>query len=217
MSKKTKNVVNETAPETPIHTPRLDGPEADAFDAAADAKDEEYAAEAPIEAVEVTAGLDAELAPDKVMPKAKSKVSKKSATKASLKTAKAARTETRKAAKDDPKLPKWKGATLLPDVCDGYLASIEEGMTPASFLTYKRILALACEELGPKTDVASISTKRVLGYLTGDALTRKKSGAAKSHHSVNQHRRVVRHMLLWAERVGIVEKAPVPELEAATV
>lgn len=128
---------------------------------------------------------------------------------------KATAPKTKKATpKDDTtKIPKWRGATTMTDVCAGYMESLKEAdKSEGTCASYRAELVLACNDIGADTDVKELKPARVLKFFLSDGVTKKRNGKHKSPLSIDKTRRVLRQALVWAAKAGIVETAPVPEL-----
>jgi len=106
------------------------------------------------------------------------------------------------------------GATLA-DAFAGYLRSLEDaGKSPGTCFSYRLELVMAGVELGTDTKIANLTPERVLLCFTSDRVMKTRGGRPKSPLSIDKTRRVVRQALTWAERAGMVAKAPVPEMVA---
>ncbi len=73
---------------------------------------------------------------------------------------------------------------------------------------------LAQDELGAETPLADLTPERVAEFYTSKRVTKLRSGKQKSQLSIDKTRRVLRLALVWAAERGIVENAPIPEVEA---
>jgi len=110
-----------------------------------------------------------------------------------------------------------KHAQSLAGLADAYAGKmLGDGKTPGTIASYKAELALAMKHLGAETAIAKLTVEKVRAYFESDAVTRLRSGRAKSPLSVDKTRRVLRLALVWAQEQGWVAKAPVPEMPAAS-
>ncbi len=131
----------------------------------------------------------------------------------------------RKSAKKTPsegkgqKKSKRKAKNLSPEMTIGelaenYLAHLEdEGKGHGTLFSYGIELKMACRELGAGTKVSSLTTKKVRNYFESDSVTRNRKGKPKAKPTVDKSRRVFRLALTWLEEIGVLAKAPVPDMK----
>ena len=109
-----------------------------------------------------------------------------------------------------------KSDATLADVFASYVEAMEnDGKSGGTIASYKMELALAVDEMGVDTKIADLTPERVVIYFGCDRLVKTRSGRAKSPLSIAKSQRVLRQALQHAEAVGLVAKAPLPELAAS--
>ena len=109
-----------------------------------------------------------------------------------------------------------KSDATLADVFASYVEAMEnDGKSDGTISSYRMELALAGDELGVDTKIADLTPERVVIYFGCDRLVKTRSGRAKSPLSIAKSQRVLRQALQHAEAVGLVAKAPLPELAAS--
>lgn len=185
MGKKNKTTEFTRTPEVPDATPIAE-------------------AEAPTETATAVAEPEAP-------PKAK-RVKKAKAPKAE-KVVKAAKPKGKKATKAENSVEVEPGT--IPDLANAWIGAQVKTMTPATRASYLGDLGVAARHFGEKKKVSAITKKAVLDFFTSDVVMKKRNGKSKSPLSINKTRRAFRMCLEWAAESGLIESAPVPEIESA--
>ncbi|MBN1268625.1 MAG: hypothetical protein JXB04_03480 [Kiritimatiellae bacterium] len=106
-----------------------------------------------------------------------------------------------------------KGATFG-DLAEAFIAHLESvGKSHGTLASYAIELKLAQAVLGADTRVADLTEKQVRAFFVSDRVTLKRSGERKAEVGIQKTRRVARMSLEWAEEIGLVTKAPIPDLK----
>ena len=103
----------------------------------------------------------------------------------------------------------------LGELAENYLAHLEEeGKGHGTLFSYGIELKMACRELGAGTKVASLTEKKVRAYFESDAVTKNRKGKYKAKPTIDKTRRILRLALTWLEEIGVIEKAPIPDMKS---
>ncbi len=107
------------------------------------------------------------------------------------------------------------GVATLGDLSAAYAVQMEnDGKSAGTIASYGMELRLAQDELGAETPLANLKPERVGEFFNSKRVTKLRSGKQKSQLSVDKTRRVLRLALCWAAERKIIERAPIPEVEA---
>jgi len=116
----------------------------------------------------------------------------------------------------------------IKEAAEKYLAHLTElGKNERTVVTYGRHLDLAIAQFGEDKDIAKILPVHVSAFFKSDAVNKlirepKKEGEARterprSHHTIDQTKRVFRMMLVFCKDQGWLDKVPLPKDELAKV
>jgi len=116
----------------------------------------------------------------------------------------------------------------IKEAAEKYLAHLKElGKNERTIVTYGRHLDLAIEHLGEDKDITKILAVHVAAFFKSDAVNKlirepKKEGdprqeRPRSHHTIDQTKRVFRMMLVFCKEQGWVEKVALPKTEMGKV
>ena len=107
------------------------------------------------------------------------------------------------------------GVATLADLSAAYAMQMEaDGKSNGTIASYSMELKLAQDELGAETPLADLTPEKVQTFYDSKRVPKLRSGKAKSQLGIDKTRRVLRLALVWAAERGILEKAPIPEVEA---
>ena len=149
------------------------------------------------------------------MPKKKTNETETPITEAPTETAAAPEVVTATQAPPPQPKPKITGVAMLADLSAAYPVQMEnDGKSAGTIASYGMELRLAQDELGAKTTLADLTPERMGEFYACKRVTRLRSRKQKSQLSIDKTRRVLRLALVWAANRGIIEKAPIPEVEA---
>jgi len=118
--------------------------------------------------------------------------------------------------------------TTIKEAAEKYVAHLTElGKNERTVITYGRHLDLAVAHFGEGKDIAKILPVHVSAFFKSDAVNKlirepKKEGEARterprSHHTIDQTKRVFRMMLVFCKEQGLLDKVPLPKEELAKV
>ncbi|MBN1443728.1 MAG: hypothetical protein JXA90_13545 [Planctomycetes bacterium] len=98
-----------------------------------------------------------------------------------------------------------------------FIAHLESvGKSHGTLASYAIELKLARAVLGEDTRVGDLTEKHIRAFFLSDRVTLKRSGQRKAEVGILKTRRVARMALEWAQEIGLVAKAPVPDLKGET-
>ena len=107
------------------------------------------------------------------------------------------------------------GVATLADLAAAYQVQMEsDGKSAGTIASYGMELRLAQEELGAETPLAELTPEKVQTFYDSKRVTKLRSGRQKSQLSIDKTTRVLRLALVWAAERKIIERAPLPEVEA---
>jgi len=125
-----------------------------------------------------------------------------------------AKTARRKETKDKPTPRTLDKSATFGALADAFIAHLESvGKSHGTLASYAIELKLAQAVLGEDTRVADLTEKQVRAFFLSDRVTLKRSGERKAEVGIAKTRRVARMALEWAQEIGLVAKAPVPDLQ----
>ena len=118
--------------------------------------------------------------------------------------------------------------TTIKEAAEKYIAHLTGlGKNERTVITYGRHLDLAVAHFGETKDIAKILPVHVSAFFKSDAVNKlirepKKEGEARterprSHHTIDQTKRVFRMMLVFCKDQGWTDKVPLPKEELAKV
>ena len=121
-----------------------------------------------------------------------------------------------------------KKTVTIKQAAEKYVAHLTElGKNERTVVTYGRHLDLAIAHFGEDKDIAKIMPVHVAAFFKSDAVNKlirepKKEGEARqerprSHHTIDQTKRVFRMMLVFCKDQGWLDKVPLPKDELAKV
>jgi len=121
-----------------------------------------------------------------------------------------------------------KKIVTIKQAAEKYIAHLTElGKNERTVVTYGRHLDLAIAQFGEDKDIAKIMPVHVAAFFKSDAVNKlireaKKEGEARqerprSHHTIDQTKRVFRMMLVFCKDQGWLDKVPLPKDEMAKV
>jgi len=119
-----------------------------------------------------------------------------------------------------PKKPLPKGKNLpadttLAQLAEAYIHQLESvGKSHGTLAGYANELKLARAELGDEARVRDLTEKQVRAFFLSDRVNLKRSGQRKAEVGIAKTRRILRLALTWAQEVGLIENAPIPNLKA---
>ncbi|MBZ0272994.1 hypothetical protein K8I61_13225 [bacterium] len=116
----------------------------------------------------------------------------------------------------------------IKQAAEKYVAHLKElGKNERTVVTYGRHLDLAVEHFGEGKDIAKFLPVHIAAFFKSDAVNKlirepKKEGEARqerprSHHTIDQTKRVFRMMLVFCKDQGWLDKVPLPKDELAKV
>ena len=121
-----------------------------------------------------------------------------------------------------------KKTVTVKQAAEKYVAHLTElGKNERTVVTYGRHLDLAIAHFGEDKDIAKIMPVHVAAFFKSDAVNKlirepKKEGQPRqerprSHHTIDQTKRVFRMMLVFCKDQGWLDKVPLPKDELAKV
>jgi len=116
----------------------------------------------------------------------------------------------------------------IKQAAEQYVAHLKElGKNERTIVTYARHLDLAIAHFGEEKDVTKVLPVHVAAFFKSDAVNKlirepKKEGEPRqerprSHHTIDQTKRVFRMMLVFCKDQGWLDKVPLPKDELAKV
>lgn len=109
------------------------------------------------------------------------------------------------------------GALTLADLADRYLKHMEAaGKSRGTVFSYSLDLGLAIKHFGEKTNVASLTPKKVQNFYDSDLVTKTRTGKGKAKPTILKARRVLRLALTWAAETGLITEASLPGTKPAS-
>ena len=128
------------------------------------------------------------------------------------KKAKAAQSGAKAATSAPVSAPNALDAHTLADLAGAYLANLEaKGASLMTRASYQNDLKLALRELGEKTKISALTSRKIQTFFESDVVTKTKGGKAKAMPTILKTRRVLRLALMWAQEAGWVAEAPIPD------
>lgn len=112
------------------------------------------------------------------------------------------------------KEPSITGVATLADLAAADAVQMEtDGKSAGTISSYQMELRLAQDELWAEAALADLTPERLGEFFACKPVTKLRSGKSKSQLSIDKTRRVLRLALVWGAERGIIEKAPIPEVE----
>ena len=103
----------------------------------------------------------------------------------------------------------------LGELAENYLSHLEdEGKGHGTVFSYGIELRMACRELGAETKVSTLTPKKVRAYFESDAVVKNRKGKPKARPTIDKTRRILRLALVWLEKTGVLESAPIPDMKS---
>jgi hypothetical protein len=94
----------------------------------------------------------------------------------------------------------------------GWLESLRAaGHSPATTSSYENDLAVAYEHFGTDAPASEINEEQIATFNASEGVTRTKTGKPKAKPTILKTQRAFRLALVWAERAGVIAKAPFAE------
>jgi hypothetical protein len=91
----------------------------------------------------------------------------------------------------------------------GWLESLRAaGHSPATTSSYENDLAVAYEHFGADAPASEITEHHIATFNASEGVTRTKTGKPKAKPTILKTQRAFRLALVWAERAGVIAKAP---------